>query len=251
MVLNLQQLPKAILEDIEVQSLGLLKDIKDRLVVIGGWGVRAWTQDIASRSTIDVDGVAVEEDLTLIGEALSELGLIADAEDDWGVRFHKEYIPSTSEAEQEAEETRDLPKGIELRVEVSQPRIPEKRSPHYFEFDPRKAVTKRISSRGKTVSAECRVADINELAANKIGLPADYKNIFDLALLLDRSPVDPIVEVIKSINDWKEMVNRRVPKIIGRVQRDDNTANILLRAYGIGVPEFVRAVVKIQTAIGR
>jgi hypothetical protein len=251
MVLNLEQLPKAIAEDIEVQSLGLLQGIKEHIVVIGGWGVRAWTQDIASRNTMDVDGVAVEADLRFITRALRKAGMSADAEDDWGMRFHKEYLPSTSAAAEEAEETRGLPEEIELRVEVSEPRIPEKRSPHYFEFDTGKAVIRRISTHRRTASAECRVADLTELAANKVGLPADYKNIFDLALLLDRSSVESIVEVIKSIDDWRDMVVLRVPKIIGRVQREDNTANMLMRAHGVDVGDFVKAVAEIQSSITR
>lgn len=249
MVLNLEQLPKAIAEDVEVQSLGLLRDIKDQLVVIGGWGVRAWTQDLASRNTMDIDGVAVEKDLASIAKTLRASGLSAHAKVDWGVRFYKDYLPSTREAAREAEETKNLPEEIELRVEVSEPRIPEKRSPHYFEFDPGKAVTKGIETRGRTASIECRVADIGELAANKAGLPADYKNMFDLALLLDRASVEPIVEVIRSIDDWQEMVTRRIPKIIGRVQRDDNTANMLMRAYGIDIGEFVKGVVEIRNSL--
>ncbi len=38
MVLNIEQLPEAIREDIEVQSLALLGAVKDVLVIIGGWG---------------------------------------------------------------------------------------------------------------------------------------------------------------------------------------------------------------------
>ena len=123
MVLNLEQLPKAIAEDIEVQSLALLRDIKEHLVVIGGWGARAWTQDVASRSTIDVDGVAEEEELLLITTALTDLGLSGDQED-WGTRFHKRYVPSTSEAIREATEAGDLSNEIQIRIEISKTRIP-------------------------------------------------------------------------------------------------------------------------------
>ncbi|MFQ5990586.1 MAG: hypothetical protein ACE5K9_11790 [Candidatus Methylomirabilales bacterium] len=239
----------AIAEDIEVQSLGLLRGIKSHIVLIGGWGVRAWTQDIAARNTMDVDAFGSEEDLTFVASVMAEQGLSAEADEDWGVRFYKDYVPTSIEAVKEADEIKDLPGEIELRVEVSGPRITEKRSPHYFEFDPAKAVVKGISSRRKTADDECRVADIDELAANKIGLPADYKNMFDLALLLQQTRVEPIVEIIKSVDDWQEMVIRRIPKVIGRVQRGDNTANVLMRAFGLDVGDFVKQVLRIRSSI--
>jgi hypothetical protein len=90
---------------------------------------------------------------------------------------------------------------------------------------------------------------VSELAANKMGLPADYKNIFDLALLLDRCPMDDVVQIIKSTDDWKDMVLRRIPRIVGRVQREDKTANILLRAHGIDIGRFVDSVERIRLSI--
>jgi hypothetical protein len=249
MVLNLEQLPEPIAEDIEVQSLALLETVRDRVVVIGGWGVRAWTHEIATRNTMDVDGVAKREDMGSITRTLREEGLLAASQGDWGVRFHKRYSPSMREAEEAVGQSPDFLREIELRIEVSQPRIYEKRTPHYFEFDLGRAVWKRISSRRNTTSTECRVADISELAANKIGLPADYKNIFDLALLLDRCPMDNVVRIIKSTDDWKDVVLRRIPKIIGRVQREDSMANMLMKAFGIDIDGFVQSVERIRLSI--
>ncbi|MCJ2519994.1 MAG: hypothetical protein LN412_03485 [Candidatus Thermoplasmatota archaeon] len=249
MVLNIEQLPEAIREDIEIQSLGLLSAVKDVLVIIGGWGARAWTHHIATRNTLDVDAITRPEDLRSISRAFRAQGMAADEEDDWGVSFHKMYIPSTNEAIEEAEQLKEVIEEVQLRVDVSRPKIYEKRTPHYFEFNPKKGVIKKIATRGSSASVECRVANSHELAANKAGLPADYKNIFDLALLLSESDLDEVVRIITSTDDWSSMVLRRVPKIVGRVQRDDNMAHILLRSFNIGIDEFVQSVMTIGNSI--
>ena len=59
--MNLQEYPTRIKNDIEDQSLQLLSLIKDSLVVIGGWGVRAHAQKNHKRYTLDIDAVADEK----------------------------------------------------------------------------------------------------------------------------------------------------------------------------------------------
>jgi hypothetical protein len=249
MVLNLEQLPAAITEDVEAQSLALLSDVQEHLTVIGGWAVRAWTHDIAVRNTIDVDGVAGPEDMTLISQKLRARGLAADAQEDWGTRFHMRYTPSSVEAAEAAREIQDILEEVQLRVEVSQPRIYERGESHFFEFDTERASRKRIASRGGSASVECRVADSHELAANKAGLPADYKNIFDLALLLTVCDLGEVIRIIDATDDWRAVVLRRIPKILGRVRREDNTAHILLRAFDLDIDEFVGSTETVRDAI--
>ncbi len=249
MALNLESLPEPIREDIEVQSLGLMSGIRDHVVVIGGWGVRAWTHHLAARNTIDVDAVARPDDLEAISRKLGTQGLAADEEADWGVRFRRRYVPASDEARRAAVGLEDVLEAAEIRVEVSPPKLAEKRTHHYFEFHPENAVRRRIASRGRSASVRCQVAAIQELAANKIGLPTDYKNVFDLALLLTRCQLDEVVGVITSTDDWKDMVLRRIPKVIGRVQRADNLAHILLRSFNLDIEDFLESVTRIRDAI--
>ena len=43
--MNLEGFPESIKKDIEDQSLSILEHIKDDIIVIGGWAVRALTED--------------------------------------------------------------------------------------------------------------------------------------------------------------------------------------------------------------
>jgi hypothetical protein len=56
--MNIQEIPTIFREDIEDASLAILSQINDRLILIGGWAVRAHLGDGHGRFTLDVDGVA-------------------------------------------------------------------------------------------------------------------------------------------------------------------------------------------------
>ena len=47
--MNLEDFPEPIKKDIEDQSLSILEQIKEDIIVIGGWAVRALTGDKHSR----------------------------------------------------------------------------------------------------------------------------------------------------------------------------------------------------------
>jgi hypothetical protein len=53
--MNLEELPEPIKKDIEDQSLSILEHIKDDIIVIGGWAVRALTGDKNGRYTLDIE----------------------------------------------------------------------------------------------------------------------------------------------------------------------------------------------------
>lgn len=58
--MNVEELPTQVKNDVEDQSLAILEDIRDDIVVVGGWAVRAHLQSRHARHTLDVDGVAEE-----------------------------------------------------------------------------------------------------------------------------------------------------------------------------------------------
>jgi len=64
--MNLEDFPEDVKNDIEDQSLSIFEHIKDDIVVIGGWAVRALLGKKHGRYTLDVDGVANENDFDYI-----------------------------------------------------------------------------------------------------------------------------------------------------------------------------------------
>ena len=55
--MNLEDLDRNVKEDIEDHSLDILDRVKDDIVVIGGWAVRAHLGTGHHRYTLDVDGM--------------------------------------------------------------------------------------------------------------------------------------------------------------------------------------------------
>jgi len=82
--------------------------------------------------------------------------------------------------------------------------------------------------------------------SNKLGLPADYKNRYDAAILLPNSNFLKIIEVIQKTDDWDEMVLRRLPKFIGRTKDKGDVANLLLRRANIDVQGYLNQLFTIQ-----
>jgi hypothetical protein len=97
---------------------------------------------------------------------------------------------------------------------------------------------------------EIRVPPREHMAAVKLGLPADYKNNFDCAILLQMSDIDEVIRVIKENDDWKEMVLRRMPKFSGRINQAGSLENILAIDAGINVKEHVKKLRHIEEQLG-
>lgn len=71
-----------------------------------------------------------------------------------------------------------------------------------------------VKSHISLLQFEIEVPSISALVANKLGLPADYKNRFDVAILLLLCNMDKLIKIITETNDWSDLVLRRMPKII-------------------------------------
>ena len=243
--MNLQDYPKEIRNDIEDQSLDVLENIKDEIVVIGGWAVRALLGKNHKRYTLDVDGVTSKDKFDIITNKLSKLDL-KPSESEWGIKYYKDYVPNV-----------DIPKkirseieSIKLRIEISEPLIKENETHHYFEFSLTDYVHKEIEYHNKSKALSVKVPPIEHMAANKLGLPVDYKNNFDAVVLLYESNIEEVIKTIKNNDDWDEMVLKRLPKSIGRISIPERPEHILAINSGINIREHIKKLKLIEQKLG-
>ena len=188
--MNIETFPQSIKEDIEDQSLDLLTTINENILVIGGWAVRGLLGEKHGRYTLDIDAVANKEGRERVKKKLISAGM-QPKEADWGVQYFKQYEP-----EVEIPEDVDIT-DVQLRIEISGPRITEFTTPHYFEFSLKEYVTKTIAFHNKDEIVEIRVPPVKHMAAVKLGLPVDYKNNFDSIMLLQLCEIQGVIEVIQ------------------------------------------------------
>ena len=242
--MNLEDFPEPIKKDIEDQSLSILEQIKDDIVVIGGWAVRALTEDKHGRYTLDIDGVTDAKKMSEIESKLSAIGMNI-RKNEWGIQFSYKYIPSI----QIPEDIKGATEQLELRIEISGPRIKESQTHHYFEFSLTEFEEKEISYHLKEDKVRVKVPLVEHMAAVKLGLPVDYKNNFDSQVLLDICDVEKVIEIIKANDDWKEMVIRRIPKLIGRLSQKDRLEHILAVNNDINIKEHVNMMKYIENKL--
>ncbi len=243
MTVNIEQLPQQIRDDVEDQSLDILQQIQQHIVVIGGWAVRSYTAKSLehARYTLDVDAVATPKNIKIVNDLLVKENLMFSEEKDWGIQFYKPYRPSSK-----VSCTPSFFKDIQIRIEISPPRIHEMDAVHYFEFDLEKTTKKIVVSHGKHRPVQATVPEIEYLAANKLGLPADYKNRYDAAVLLTGSNFCKIIEIIKKTDNWEKIVLRHLPKFIGRTNDRGDIAHILLRQANISIPKYLTQLRAVQ-----
>jgi hypothetical protein len=234
--MNLEELPENVKKDIEGKSLSILKVIKEDIIVVGGWAVRAHAGEKHARYTLDIDGVAAEKKLPGIRNQLKKLDL-DHRDSEWGFQFFKKYEPGIEITDKEIKKIADQ---IELRIELSPPKIKEFQTHHYFEFSLNDYVTKEIPYHNVDLSVKVNVPAVESMAAVKLGLPVDYKNNFDSAILLAMCDIDEIITTIKSNDDWYEMVLRRIPKQKGRIKDPGRLENLLLLNAGINIKDHIR-----------
>jgi hypothetical protein len=242
--MNLEQLPTDIKNDIEDQSLSILDKIKDRIIVIGGWAVRAHLGEDHHRYTLDVDGVTDEKNLEVIREEMEEFGFEA-YHSEWGIQFMKRYEPNVPIPETLREEIEK----IQIRIEISKPMITEFHTPHFFEFSLIDFDIKGILFHDGRGEVMVKVPPIEHMAAVKLGLPVDYKNNHDAAMLLQRSDIELVIKAILENDDWKEMVLRRMPKLKGRISQSGQLENTLAFAAGLNIKEHIRRLDIIEEAL--
>jgi len=242
--MNLQEFPVRLKEDIEDQSLSILKKINDDIIVIGGWGVRSHLGKHHGRYTLDIDGVCEKQGLEVVCEKLKDAGLNVTKQA-WGVKFFQSYVPTVEvplDIEKEVGE-------VELRIEISGPRISEAYSSHFFEFSLEKFDQKEIFFHSSDESVGVRVPSVEVLTANKLGLPTDYKNVFDALMLLQRCDIEEVIKKILSSDDWGGLVIRRMPKIIGRLKDKTDLVNMLLVSRGVDVAKQIDILRDIEKSI--
>lgn len=233
--MNLEELPVVVKNDIEDQSLSLLGIIKNDIIVIGGWAVRALAGRKHARYTLDIDGVTAKEKLSMIKQRLKTAGLAAK-DSDWGVQFYWKYTPIVDIPDK----IRKTVENIELRIEISEPKIKEFQTHHYFEFSLNNYVSREIAYHNKSEVLIVHVPLPEQMTAVKLGLPVDYKNSFDSALLLQICDTEKVIQAIKENDDWYEMVLRRLPKSRGRIKDTGRLENMLALDAGINIREYVR-----------
>ena len=240
---NVERLPQQIRDDVEDQSLDILQQIQQHIVVIGGWAVRSYTVDPFKRAryTLDVDAVATSKNIEIVNDILVKKNLMLSEKKDWGIKFYKPYQPNSKILCDTS-----FFKDIQIRIEISLPQIYEMDKEHYFEFDLEKTNKKTIISHGNHQPVLATVPEIEYLAANKLGLPADYKNRYDAAILLANSNFLQTLEIIKKTDNWDEMILRRLPKFIGRTKDKEDIAHILLNQANISIPKYLDQLGTIQ-----
>lgn len=243
--MNLQEYPKHIKDDIEDQSLYLLSSIREYLLVIGGWGVRAHAKENHGRYTLDVDAVADAYGIQEAKNILAQNGLDCRITD-WGFQFYKSYKPSFPLNEEE--QKLNLP---ELRIEISGPRITEYETAHYFEFSLTDYQKKKIQFHATGKSLLVCVPPVEDLAAVKLGLPADYKNILDSLVLLQLCSIEDVVAVIRRNDSWDETVLRRMPKYIGRINDRNSLVYRLAIDAQINVKKSKKELMDIEKLLKR
>ncbi len=242
--MNIEELSEPVKKDIEDQSLEVLEKIASRIVVIGGWGVRAHLGESHHRYTLDVDGVTDEGTLGELRELFFSMGF-DEKPVEWGIKFFKKYVPRV-----------DIPAGfealvneVELRMEISPPRIQEHDTQHYFEFSLTDFDILEIPYHNKDKSVKVRVPPIEHMTAVKLGLPVDYKHNHDAAMLLRKSDIDKVVQAIKSNDDWANLVMRRMPKLKRRIAQSGRIENTLAIAAGLDIGQHIKTLEQIEQQI--
>lgn len=241
--MDFHELPVEVKHDIEDQSLSVLEMVKDDVIVIGGWAVRALVGEAHLRLTWDVDGV-VEEDFERVRSRLTGAGMRPLAQD-WGIQFHRKYEPGVEIREDEVRETVDR---LELRIELSEPRMREIDTHHFFEFDLTQVLMRDIPYHAGS-RVPVRVPPLETLAANKLGLPPDAKNNFDIAVLLESADLDRVIDSIRASDDWHEMVLRRMARRKGRIGNPSGWENILADDAGIDLRSLLGKLDYIERAL--
>lgn len=239
--MNIDKFPEEIKNDIEDQSLSIFERIKEEIIVIGGWAVRAHLGEEHHRYTLDIDGVTDKDTLEKIKDKMIELGFKAN-DPEWGVQFLKRYAPSVDVPESISNEVEK----VQIRIEISEPRITEYSTHHFFEFSLTDFVTKEIPYHNPEKKVTARVPPIEHMAAVKLGLPVDYKNNHDAAMLLCKCDLDVVIKSILENDDWGDLVLRRMPKLKGRISQRDQLENTLALAAGLDIKEHLRKMEYIE-----
>ena len=242
--MNVERIPQEVRDDIEDQSLGILEAVADHLVVIGGWAVRAVLGPVQGRFSLDVDAVAAPEGIEIVRRVFEDMGFDL-LETERGVRMFAPYDPKVDVRDLDPE----VLEGIEVRLEVSGHRMYDVETKHYYEFPPEETERRQLRYHCQDREVTVTVPTRERLAANKLGLPVDFKNNYDAAMLLAVSDVDRVIEIIRETDDWRAMVLRRGPKQIGRFRQTGRIERVLAQNAGLDIDGYIRSLRRIHENI--
>lgn len=196
------------------------------------------------RYTLDIDGVTEQKTMKKVESNLELLGM-ERRKSDWGIQFYQHY---KSQVKIPREIQKEIEK-IELRIEISEPRIKDSQTHHFFEFSLTEFIEREIQYHTKKEKVDVNVPPAEHMAAVKLGLPVDYKNNFDSQVLLEICNIEDVIEVIKLNDDWGEMVLRRIPKLIGRLNDKSRLEYILAINNDINIKKHIKTMKYIENKL--
>jgi hypothetical protein len=94
-----------------------------------------------------------------------------------------------------------------------------------------------------------KVPRIEHMAAVKLGLPVDYKNNHDAAMLLRKCDIAKVIQIILDNDDWANLVLRRMPKLKGRISQAGRIENILAVTAGLNIKAHIQKLDQIERAL--
>lgn len=95
-----------------------------------------------------------------------------------------------------------------------------------------------------------KVPPVADLAAVKLGLPADYKNIFDAIVLLQQTSTIEVVSSIKNNDSWDEMVLSRLSRYRGRLQDKNSLVHRIALDADIDIKNIEKKLYEIYSMLG-
>ena len=233
---NLHALPDAIKQRIEDESLRVVQKIRSSsiaFVLIGGWAARAIAGRGHDRYTFDVDGVVDSKStFSELEDLLKEEGLKPSVSD-WGCAFIKKLeLPQQLLEKLHKNQADFVSEKCQIKLEFSTPRIYTIDKKHFFEFPMNKYEERQIISRGSRTS-RVNVALPEYIVASKLGV-SDWKNIYDVGVLCGFAKLDRVVDVIRTCDNWSELVRRKIVRFRQEAEGKTNgTAYTLLKAKNL------------------
>jgi hypothetical protein len=113
---------------------------------------------------------------------------------------------------------RGTPADLLIKIELSLPRIYDIDGLHYFEFDLQHVERKTVKSVDGKFKVEVRVLEPEYVLANKLGLPASFKNEYDAGVLLPLCDMNKLVEIMKRTDRWREGVLERGSEMLDHLK---------------------------------
>ncbi len=167
---------------------------------------------------------------------------LKEVEVEWGIKFFKQYVPEVVVPEDVLEQANQ----VELRVEISPPRIKEHDTHHYFKFSLDDYEKKDILFHNNSDVVRVKVPPLEHMTAVKLGLPVDFKHNFDAAMLLNISDIGKVAQIIKENDDWSLLVLRRMPKLKGRISQKDSLEHMLARNANLDIKMHLKKLNQIE-----